>query len=88
MKTKHTISLEEASGILHAFKNMSSKDKKRFAQCFNCKNLETCTRDETDEDENGMCNFYNELPEKELKDFAAVFNREMQRIIKEDNENA
>ena len=79
-----SISLSDASSLISKFKDMSKRDQKRFAQCFNCKNLNTCTRDETDEDENGLCKFYNELPKSKPKDFADVFNREMQRIIKEE----
>ena len=79
-----SISLSDASSLINKFKDMSKRDQKRFAQCFNCKNLNTCTRDETDEDENGLCKFYNELPKSKPKDFADVFNREMQRIIKEE----
>lgn len=60
-------------------KNMSDKDKKRFFQCLNCKNLNTCDRDESDEDENGLCKFYDELPKpKQLYDFASI----LQKIIK------
>ena len=79
-----SISLSDASSLISKFKDMSKRDQKRFAQCFNCKNLNTCTRDETDEDENGLCKFYDELPKSKPKDFADVFNREMQRIIKEE----
>ena len=79
-----SISLSDASSLINKFKDMSKRDQKRFAQCFNCKNLNTCTRDETDEDENGLCKFYDELPKSKPKNFADVFNREMQRIIKEE----
>ena len=79
-----SISLSDASSLINKFKDMSKRDQKRFAQCFNCKNLNTCTRDETDEDENGLCKFYDELPKNKPKDFADVFNREIQRIIKEE----
>ena len=79
-----SISLSDASSLINKFKDMSKRDQKRFAQCFNCKNLNTCTRDETDEDENGLCKFYDELPKSKPQDFADVFNREMQRIIKEE----
>lgn len=79
-----SISLSDASSLISKFKDMSKRDQKRFAQCFNCKNLNTCTRDETDEDENGLCKFYDELPKSKPKDFADVFNKEMQRIIKEE----
>ena len=79
-----SISLSDASSLINKFKDMSKRDQKRFAQCFNCKNLNTCTKDETDEDENGLCKFYDELPKSKPKDFADVFNREMQRIIKEE----
>ena len=79
-----SISLSDASSLINKFKDMSKRDQKRFAQCFNCKNLNTCTRDETDEDENGLCKFYDELPKSKPKDFADVFNKEMQRIIKEE----
>ena len=79
-----SISLSDASSLINKFKDMSKRDQKRFAQCFNCKNLNTCTRDETDEDEDGLCKFYDELLKSKPKDFADVFNREMQRIIKEE----
>ena len=79
-----SISLSDASSLINKFKDMSKRDQKRFAQCFNCKNLNTCTRDETDEDKNGLCKFYDELPKSKPKDFADVFNKEMQRIIKEE----
>ena len=32
--------------ILHTINTMSDRDKKRFSQCFNCKNLDTCDKDE------------------------------------------
>lgn len=79
-----SISLSDASSLINKFKDMSKRDQKRFAQCFNCKNLNTCTKDETDEDEDGLCKFYDELPKSKPKDFADVFNKEMQRIIKEE----
>lgn len=82
-----SISLSDASDLINNFKQMSKKDQKRFAQCFNCKNLNVCTKDETDEDENGLCKFYislPSLPKNKSKDFADVFNREIQRIIKEE----
>lgn len=79
-----SISLSDASDLINNFKQMSKKDQKRFAQCFNCKNLNVCTKDETDEDENGLCRFYNELPKSKPRDFADIFNREIQRIIKEE----
>jgi hypothetical protein len=41
---------------------LSEQDKKRFAQCFNCVNLCSCCLDEREEDENGMCKSYKELP--------------------------
>ena len=79
-----SISLSDASSLISKFKDMSKRDQKRFAQCFNCKNLNTCTKDETDENEDGLCKFYDELPKSKHKNFADVFNREMQRIIKEE----
>ena len=79
-----SISLSDASSLINKFKDMSKRDQKRFAQCFNCKNLNTCTKDETDENEDGLCKFYDELPKSKPKNFADVFNREMQRIIKEE----
>lgn len=79
-----SISLSDASSLISKFKDMSKRDQKRFAQCFNCKNLNTCTKDETDENEDGLCKFYDELPKSKPKNFADVFNREMQRIIKEE----
>lgn len=79
-----SISLSDASSLINKFKDMSKRDQKRFAQCFNCKNLNTCTKDEIDEDEDGLCKFYDELPKSKPKDFADVFNKEMQRIIKEE----
>lgn len=79
-----SISLSDASSLISKFKDMSKRDQKRFAQCFNCKNLNTCTKDETDENEDGLCKFYDELPKSKPKDFTDVFNREMQRIIKEE----
>lgn len=79
-----SISLSDASDLINNFKQMSKRDQKRFAQCFNCKNLNTCTKNETDEDENGLCRFYIPLPKNKPKDFADVFNREIQRIIKEE----
>ena len=79
-----SISLSDASSLINKFKDVSKRDQKRFAQCFNCKNLNTCTKDEIDEDEDGLCKFYDELPKSKPKDFADVFNKEMQRIIKEE----
>ena len=69
--------------ILHTVNTMSDRDKKRFSQCFNCKNLDTCDKDESDEDENGSCKFYNELPHGSLQqsyDFADILTKE---ILKE-----
>lgn len=72
-----SISLSDVSSLINKFKDMSKRDQKRFAQCFNCKNLNTCTKDEIDEDEDGLCKFYDELPKSKPKDFADVFNREI-----------
>ena len=69
--------------ILHIVNTMSDRDKKRFSQCFNCKNLDTCDKDESDEDENGLCKFYDELPHASLQkqyEFADILTRE---ILKE-----
>ena len=69
--------------MLHTINTMSDRDKKRFSQCFNCKNLDTCDKDESDEDENGSCKFYNELPHESLQqsyDFADILTKE---ILKE-----
>lgn len=69
--------------ILHTVNTMSDRDKKRFSQCFNCKNLDTCDKDESDEDENGLCKFYDELPHASLQqqyEFADILTRE---ILKE-----
>lgn len=85
MKVNPVGSITSLSDMLNSFKNMPKKDQKRFAQCFNCKRLNNCTKDKNDENEDGLCKFYEELPEKKPQDFADVFNREMQRIIKEDN---
>ena len=69
--------------ILHTVNTMSDRDKKRFSQCFNCKNLDTCNKDESDEDENGLCKFYDELPHASLQqqyEFADILTKE---ILKE-----
>lgn len=66
--------------ILHTINTMSNKDRKRFSQCFNCKNLNTCNKDESDEDEDGLCKFYDELPHmssQEQYDFADILTKEM-----------
>ena len=66
--------------MLHTINTMSDRDKKRFSQCFNCKNLDTCDKDESDEDENGSCKFYNELPHGSLQqsyDFADILTKEI-----------
>ena len=69
--------------ILHTISTMSDKDKKRFSQCFNCKKLDTCDKDESDEDENGLCKFYDELPHTSLQqqyEFADILTK---KIFKE-----
>ena len=69
--------------ILYTVNTMSDRDKKRFSQCFNCKNLDTCDKDESDEDEDGLCKFYGELPHASLQqqyEFADILTRE---ILKE-----
>ena len=66
--------------VLHIINTMSDRDKKRFYQCFNCKNLNTCDKDESDEDENGLCKFYDELPHVSLQqsyDFADILTKEI-----------
>ena len=66
--------------VLNTIKNMSDRDKNRFSQCFNCKNLGTCNRDESDEDENGLCKFYDALPVSTLQqqyDFADILTKEI-----------
>ena len=78
------IPLLDATDMFNKFKNMSEKDKKRFAQCFNCTNLDTCHRGKESEDENGLCKFYNELSKHKSKDFADIFGNMMLRYIKED----
>ena len=65
--------------MLHTINTMSDRDKKRFSQCFNCKNL----KDESDENEDGSCKFYDELPHTSLQqqyEFADILTRE---ILKE-----
>ena len=69
--------------ILHTVNTMSDRDKKRFSQCFNCKNLDICDKDESDENEDGLCKFYDELPHVSLQqqyEFADILTRE---ILKE-----
>ena len=66
--------------ILHTVNTMSDRDKKRFSQCFNCKNLDTSDKDEADENEDGLCKFYNELPHASLQqqyEFADILTREI-----------
>ena len=66
--------------ILHTVNTMSDRDKKRFSQCFNCKNLDTCDKDESDENEDGSCKFYNELPHALLQqqyEFADILTKEI-----------
>ena len=69
--------------VLHTISTISDRDKKRFSQCFNCKNLDTCDKDESDENEDGSCKFYSELPHGSLQqsyDFADILTKE---ILKE-----
>ena len=66
--------------MLYTISTMSNRDKKRFSQCFNCKNLDTCDKDESDENEDGLCKFYNELPHASLQqqyEFADILTKEM-----------
>ena len=66
--------------ILHTVNTMSDRDKKRFSQCFNCKNLDTCDKDESDENEEGLCKFYDELPHTSLQqqyEFADILTKEI-----------
>ena len=66
--------------VLHIISTMSNRDKRRFSQCFNCKNLDACDKDESDEDENGLCKFYDELPYRSLQqpyDFADILTKEI-----------
>ena len=66
--------------MLHTISTMSNRDKKRFSQCFNCKNLNTCDKDESDENKDGSCKFYNELPHASLQqqyEFADILTKEM-----------
>ena len=79
-----SISLSDASDMFNKFKDMPKKDQKRFAQCFNCANLNTCHRGKESEDENGLCKFYNELPKHKPKDFADIFGNMMLNHVKED----
>lgn len=81
------ISLANATNLLYHFKKMSENDQKRFAQCFNCKHLYTCTRTEQDKDKNELCKFYEEYMQDKPENFADVLGREMNKIIKE-NKNA
>ena len=66
--------------MLHTLNAMSDRDKKRFSQCFNCKNLNNCDKDESDENEDGSCKFYDELPHDSLQqsyDFADILTKEI-----------
>ena len=66
--------------MLHTLNAMSDRDKKRFSQCFNCKNLPNCDKDESDENEDGSCKFYDELPYESLQqsyDFVDILTKEI-----------
>ena len=69
--------------ILHTVNTMSDRDKKRFSQCFNCKNLDTCTLEEEAEDENGLCKFYDELPDdyEVAKSFGELLMKELEKEV-------
>lgn len=79
------ITLITLSDMLNNFKNMPKKDQKRFAQCFNCEHLNNCTKGKKDEDENGLCRFYKELPKRKPQDFADILGNAMLNHLKEDN---
>jgi hypothetical protein len=60
--------------------NLSKNDKKRFLQCFTCKNINTCNLDEAAEDENGMCKCYNKMQvSTDTSEFADIFNKELNK---------
>ena len=66
--------------VLHTINTMSDRDKKRFSQCFNCKNLDTCDKDESDENKDGSCKFYDELHHGSLQqqyEFADILTKEI-----------
>lgn len=42
-------------------------------------------KDEKDEDENGLCRFYKELPKRKPQDFADILGNAMLNHLKEDN---
>ena len=86
MKVNPIGSIITLSDMLNNFKNMSKKDQKRFAQCFNCEHLNTCTKDKKDEDENGLCRFYKELPKRKPQDFADIFGNAMLNHLKENKD--
>jgi hypothetical protein len=66
--------------VLTTVNTLSKNDKKRFLQCFTCKNLNTCDLDEKVEDENGMCKCYKKMLEpKHVSDFADIFNKELNK---------
>ena len=79
-----SISLSDATNMFNKFKELPEETKKRIAQCFNCKNLDTCHRDTEDEDENGLCKFYDELPKRKPQDFADLYGNMMLKHVKED----
>lgn len=85
MKVNPVGSITSLSDMLNSFKNMPKKDQKRFAQCFNCEHLNNCTKDKKDEDEDGSCKFYKELPKRKSQDFADLLGNAMLNHLKEDN---
>ena len=67
--------------ILHTVNTMSDRDKKRFSQCFNCKNLDTCDKDESDEDDlDNAADLSNHASLQQQYEFADILTRE---ILKE-----
>lgn len=77
---------QSSRGLRHTLQiidSMSDKDKKRFSQCFNCKKLDACTLEEEAEDENGLCEFYDELShdDKAAKNFGELLIKELEKEV-------
>lgn len=69
--------------VLEKFKGLSLKDKKRFMQCFNCRNLNNCTYEEESEDEYGMCRHYKKLrySGRKHRSFEKILTEELDKEV-------
>lgn len=82
MRKVEKIFLANSTNLLYHFKKLPKRKQIQFVQCFDCEYLYVC-----DKDNDNFCKDYIQSTKNKSESFIDVFNKELQKIIKE-NENA